>query len=228
MTKQISHIAIIMDGNGRWAKERDLKRSEGHKEGGKTAMKIIGECLKRKIKYLTLYAFSSENWKRPAEEVGSLMELLVFYLDNKIAELNKNNIKINFIGRVEELSLLIRSKMRAAEKLTAKNDGLFLSIALNYGGRQEIVDACNKLIANGARQIDEGDINTQLYTPTVPMPDLLIRTSGEKRISNFLLWQIAYSELYFSDAYWPDFSTEELALAIQDYHLRERRFGDVL
>ncbi|TYB30656.1 MAG: isoprenyl transferase [Candidatus Mcinerneyibacterium aminivorans] len=223
------HIAIIMDGNGRWAKQRNLSRSKGHKEGVKTTKKIIEYSAKIDIKYLTLYAFSAENWKRPRREVSFLMNLFNSTIDRELDDLIEKNVKVKFIGRREGLGGSIRRRIENAEKKTKDGKKLVLTVALNYGGRKEIVDAVKNLIKDeiSAEQIDEETFSKYLYTSGTPDPDLVIRTSGEYRISNYLLWQIAYSELYITDVLWPDFDEKELDRAIKDYKSRNRRFGSI-
>jgi len=226
------HIAIIMDGNGRWAKRRGLERIEGHKAGIDAVREIVETSARLGIKYLTLYAFSVENWKRPKKEVLQLMGLLKRYLREELPLLLKNNVRLRTIGRIEQLDSTIRKLISHAEKQSAKNSGLNLNIALNYGGRIEIVDAFKSILKSYGENltpsmIDEKFISRHLYLPDVPDPDLLIRTSGELRVSNFLLWEIAYTELYFTSVLWPDFNTRELFLAIKDFQNRERRFGGI-
>ena len=228
------HIAIIMDGNGRWAKERKLPRVLGHREGMKTVKTVVKLCGDLGIKVLTLYAFSTENWTRPKQEINALMRLLRKYLRKEMDELIQNNVKFHFIGRLEQLPELVQQDLKWAKEKTANNTGLILNLALNYSGRADIVDAIKKLTAdieNGTyrkEEINETLFEKYLYTASLPEPDLLIRTSGEMRISNFLLWQIAYSEIYITPIYWPDFSRKHLLSAIIDYQKRERRFGGVL
>lgn len=227
------HIAIIMDGNGRWAKEHNLPRALGHKAGVETIRKIVKACNNLGVKYLTLYAFSTENWNRPLEEVNSLMKLLVEYLKNEFEELNANDVVINSIGNVSKLPKVCREELNYAYEKTKNNKGLILNLALNYGGRNEIIDAVkqisldlvNKKISKD--KITEDLFSKYMYTKEMPDPDLIIRPSGELRLSNFLLWQSAYSELWFSDVKWPDFNEEQLKLAIADYQKRDRRFGKV-
>lgn len=225
------HIAIIMDGNRRWAKERGMIATEGHKAGAKILEKIVSYCNKIGIKYLTVYAFSTENWKRSKEEVSVLMNLLRVYLVKLAKTANENNSKINIIGDMEAFDADIRKSMIKTIDSTKNNTGLTLNIALNYGGRAELLRAM-KLIAKDVKSgnlnendIDEELIENNLYTANQPDPDLLIRTSGEERISNFLLWQIAYTEMYFIKKYWPDFSEEDLMDALNEYKNRNRRFG---
>ncbi|RKD34469.1 isoprenyl transferase [Thermohalobacter berrensis] len=228
-----NHIAIIMDGNGRWAKKRFLPRTAGHREGVKRVREIVKACGDLGIKYLTLYAFSTENWKRPKDEIDSLMKLLVEYLKKELNTLHKNNVKINILGDLEKLPSLPKQEVFNAIEKTRNNNKLILNIALNYGGRDEIIRAI-KLLAKNVKdnKIQLEDINEELfkeflYTGSQPDPDLLIRTSGELRISNFLIYQIAYTEFYFTDIYWPQFTKEHLFKAILDYQNRNRRFGGI-
>ncbi len=227
------HIAIIMDGNGRWAKKRGLPRSAGHTAGAKTLEKITRYAGNLGVRNLTVYAFSTENWKRPKAEVDALMTLLVDYLDNYKKLIGDDNIRIRIIGTKIGLSDEVLSKIETVESATAKNDGLTLYIALNYGGREELVTAIKKISAKvkeGEISIDditEDMVSDTLYTAGCPEPDLLIRVSGERRLSNFLMWQSAYSELWFDDVNWPDFSTSDFNRAIIDYQKRNRRFGGV-
>ena len=226
-----NHIAIIMDGNGRWAKKRNKSRGYGHKEGKKSVKKIVKACAELGIKNLTLFAFSTENWNRPKLEIDFLMKLLLTSLNEELETLIKNNIKFKIIGNLEKLPKKLTSYLIKVTKKTQNNKKMTLTIALSYGGKKEIVDAIqvigdkvkNNLIS--PKNIDESVINQHLYTHYLPDVDLLIRTSGEKRISNFLLWQIAYAELYFTKKLWPDFSTEDLYEGIVNYQKRERRFG---
>ncbi|MFZ2256911.1 MAG: isoprenyl transferase [Clostridiaceae bacterium] len=228
------HIGIIMDGNGRWAKERKLPRSLGHKAGVETIRSIVKECNRLDVKYLTLYAFSTENWKRSAQEVGFLMDLLVLYLKNEFAELNSNNVIIDSIGEIDGLPKVCVAELKSAYERTKHNTGVHLYLALNYGGQREIVDAVKRAardLKDGV--LDEADLNEKsfsryLYAGEVPEPELIIRPSGEKRLSNFMLYQSAYAEFWFSDIYWPDFSPSDLRQAILDYQSRDRRFGGVL
>ena len=225
------HVAIIMDGNGRWARQRHLPRIEGHRAGAESARVIIRTAGELGIKYLTLYAFSVENWNRPKEEVDALMKYLVHYLKTETPELNKNNVRLEIIGQVYRLPEAVQEHLRKSIATLSKNNGLTLIMALSYGGRTEIVDAVRS-IANKAKagELDPAEITEQvfaqhLYTHNVPDPDLLIRTSGEMRISNFLLWQIAYSELWVTHTLWPDFDRTDLLRAVVDYQKRDRRFG---
>jgi undecaprenyl diphosphate synthase len=225
------HIAIIMDGNGRWAKKRNQSRDYGHKAGKESVNKIVKACTELGIKNLTLFAFSTENWNRPKLEIDFLMKLLLLSLNKELKSLNKNNIRFKTIGNLERFPKKVASYLKEVAKETQGNNRMTLTLALNYGARKEIVNAIqaigdkvkNNLIS--LKNIDESVINQHLYTHYLPDVDLLIRTSGEKRISNFLLWQIAYAELYFTKKLWPDFSKEDLYKAIVNYQKRERRFG---
>ena len=225
------HIAVIMDGNGRWAKKRGLPRVMGHREGIESVREIIKACRELGIKYLTIYAFSAENWKRPKDEVGTLMKFLEQYLDKELPSFIKNGIRLNFIGRIEGLPDFIRPKLKKAMERTAECGKMTLNVALNYSGRAEIVDAAKRFAAQvkaGRRvadDLDEEAFGGLLYTAGQPDPDLLIRTSGEMRISNFLLWQISYAELYVTPKLWPDFRKPDLVEAIAHFQRRERRFG---
>jgi undecaprenyl diphosphate synthase len=227
------HIAIIMDGNGRWAKERNLPRTIGHKAGIETIRDIVRECSKLGVKYLTLYAFSTENWRRPVDEVNTLMKLLVEYLRGEFEELHSNNVIINSIGDISKLPQLCQKELRVAYEKTKNNKGLILNLALNYGGRDDITNAFKKMYKDiKFGRLKEDDISEQvisryLYTAGIPDPDIIIRPSGEQRLSNFLLWQCAYSEFWTSNIKWPDFRKEHLHQAISDYQKRDRRFGGV-
>ncbi|MGQ9507869.1 MAG: isoprenyl transferase [Thermodesulfobacteriota bacterium] len=226
-----SHIAIIMDGNGRWAKRKNLHRINGHIKGVDAVREVVTTCRELGIKVLTLYAFSVENWKRPQEEVDALMGLLKEYLIKECPEMIKNNIRLTAIGRLEDLPQDIFKTLQETIQQTKECDGMILNLALSYGGRSEILHAIRGILSDFREgRIKEEEINSQLFsrylwTCGIPDPDLLIRTSGEFRISNFLLWQIAYTELYMTDTLWPDFNREELLKAIADYQSRERRFG---
>jgi undecaprenyl diphosphate synthase len=223
------HVAVIMDGNGRWAAQRHLPRVEGHRAGIESVRDVV-ECSARiGIQVLTLYAFSVENWKRPAMEVSTLMSLLKRYLRLELNTLMRNNIRFNVIGREEELARDIRNELKAAEAKTADRTGMLFNIALNYGGRAEIVEAAKRLLSAGVRpeDLDEQRFAGFLYTAGQPDPDLLIRTSGEIRVSNFLLWQIAYAEIWVTDTLWPDFRKRDLLEAILAYQKRERRYGGI-
>ena len=220
------HLAIIMDGNGRWAKEKGLNRIKGHKAGVEVVRKVTEFCVEKKIKYLTLYTFSEENWKRPNNEVSALMRLLVSTLNKELDLFLNNNVRLNVLGNVEKMDFLTRNAIKKFINNTAENDGLILSLALSYGSRQEIIYAVNQIFeSNPKGRVSLEDFEAQLYTNNIPDPDLLIRTGGENRISNFLLWQIAYTEIYFSKVFWPDFGIEELSKALFDYDSRERRYG---
>jgi undecaprenyl diphosphate synthase len=227
------HIAIIMDGNGRWAKARFLPRLAGHKAGLDSARKMIKTCAERKIQILTLFAFSSENWSRPEEEVSALMLLFIQALKSEAKKLHENNIQLRIIGNMSRLNSELKKAMSDAVNLTSQNTGMILVVAVDYGGQWDIVEACKKI----SEQVKSGKVSIEnispdyfqlnLSTKDLPHPDLLIRTSGESRISNFLLWQLAYSELYFTPTYWPDFDEKSLEEALQFYMKRERRFGHV-
>ena len=225
------HVAIIMDGNGRWAQARSRPRHSGHREGVKAVRRIVEAAGERGLRYLTLFAFSSENWRRPAEEVGTLMSLFVEALQREIDDLHRNGVKLRFVGALEQLSPKLRERMRAAEELTARNEGLTLIVAVAYGGRWDIVHAARRLagrVRDGdldPEAIDESRFAGALSLAGVPDPDLLIRTGGEQRISNFLLWNLAYAELWFSDSYWPDFDAAALDRALAFYSARQRRYG---
>jgi undecaprenyl diphosphate synthase len=231
MTTECKHIAIIMDGNGRWAKKRGMPRSFGHKKGAENVTKITRALKDSGIQYLTLYAFSTENWQRDPEEVQTLMQLLRDYLTHEFKEIMENNVRIRFIGERYMLDDDIQQKMKELEDQSAGNTALTLCIALSYGSRQEILNAAKKVAALAARgDIKPDEVSAELfssllYTHDIPDPDILIRTSGEQRISNYLLWQIAYSELFFTDTLWPDFSKEELLDIVKKFSLRERRYG---
>jgi len=227
------HIAIIMDGNGRWARARSLSRTAGHREGIKRVKEIVKAATEAGVKVITLFAFSAENWSRPKNEISALMRYLHDFLGREIRELHKKNIRFLVIGRAEPLPASILKKIKEAEQRTKGNTGLTLVLALNYGARQEIVDAVKDLVNDTlagkaeVKELDEAALSRYLYTAKLPDPDLLIRTSGEKRLSNFLLWQLSYAELYFTDKFWPDFGAEDLKEAIEDYRSRERRFGGI-
>ena len=224
------HIAIIMDGNGRWAKRRNLPRVKGHEKGAEALSRTAELCVRLGIKFLTVYAFSKENWQRPQEEVGFLMQLLEEYLKKEREVLIKNRIKLKVAGDIEELPENVRKELARTMELTSQNDRMVFILALNYGGRAEILRAVKALLKEGISpdQVNEELFRKYLYVPEAPDPDLRIRTSGEIRISNFLLWEIAYTELYFTKVLWPDFSEKDLLEAIIDYQKRERRFGRVL
>ena len=219
------HIAIIMDGNGRWAKEKSMERIDGHNKGVDTVKKITKYCAKLKVKHLTLYTFSNENWLRPQSEVSSLMNLFAKTLNRELELILENNIRFRVIGDKKKLDFITKNKINEVENLSSENTGMGMNLAISYGGRQEIVSAVNNIISSGKIQIDEIEFEKHLYTKNIQHPDLLIRTGKEKRISNFLLWQTAYSEIYFSNSLWPDFSEEELHNIIEDFQNRERRYG---
>jgi len=225
------HIAVIMDGNGRWAQKRHLPRVAGHRAGTQSARMAIETCARLKVEALTLYAFSVENWRRPKAEIEFLMQLLREYLRNEMPLIQRNNIRMRFLGRPEELPAGVQKDTREATEATAGNTGMVLSIALNYGGRAEIVDAMNAILAerngHGNAAITEEQLSRHLYTANLPDPDLLIRTSGEMRVSNFLLWQIAYAEIFVTETLWPDFNRARLLEALVDFQGRERRYGGI-
>ena len=225
------HVAIVMDGNGRWANKRLLPRAAGHKEGVKAVKNIIEASAAVGIKYLTLFAFSSENWNRPKTEVSALMDLFVSSLDKEVSNLDKNGIRIQFIGDREQFGQKLQEKIKQAEQITAKNEKFYLNIAANYGGRWDIVQACKAICEKvqsqsmGIESIDEKEFALHLSTNHMPDPDLLIRTAGELRISNFLIWQLAYTEFYVTDLCWPDFDEKQLHIALKEYAKRKRKFG---
>lgn len=227
------HIAIIMDGNGRWAKQRKLPRTMGHKAGVETIRRIVIEAKNLGVEYITLYAFSTENWKRPKDEVSALMKLLVEYLRSELDELNKNEVSIRISGDITKLPKEAESEINESIKVTKDNKGIVLNIAFNYGGRDEILRAVKNISEDiksnkiNINDIDEEIFNSYLYTANMPDPDLIIRPSGEMRISNFLLWQCAYSEFWFSNIFWPDFEEKHLREAIIDFQKRNRRYGGV-
>ncbi|MBI5699143.1 di-trans,poly-cis-decaprenylcistransferase [Candidatus Saganbacteria bacterium] len=216
-----------MDGNGRWAKKKGLPRIAGHKVGADSLKEAVKTCAEAGVKHLTVYAFSTENWKRPKEEVGFLMTLFSQTLDREVAELEKNNVRLRFLGRLQDFSPELQKKMKAAMERLSKNTGLNLNVMVSYGGRAEIVDAILEMRKDEVPndEINEETVGKYLYTKDVPDPDLLIRTASEMRVSNFLLWQIAYAEIYVTEVLWPDFRKKELLAAIVDYSKRERRFG---
>jgi undecaprenyl diphosphate synthase len=227
------HVAIILDGNGRWARERNLSRSQGHLEGARRVEEVVYAASDMGIKALTLYTFSTENWKRPENEVTLIMKIVSHVLNEKVQRLNERNIRFGFVGRRDGAPAEVLASIDRTMEQTAKNTGLILNMAFNYGSRLEILDAVrqisslvqqNKIEIN---DIDERLFSENLYTKNLPDPDLLIRTSGEKRISNFLLWQLSYAEFYFTDKFWPEFDTSEFKKAIDDYQRRERRYGEV-
>ncbi len=222
-----THVAIIMDGNGRWAKERGLPRLLGHRAGSLQVRKIIEACIERGVQYLTLYAFSTENWSRPRYEVRGLMYLISNYIDREVLNLHRMGVCLHHFGDINGLSRSMQKKVRAAMDLTRQNISITVNVALNYGGRHDILSAIRAILASGlpAEQVDERAISNHLSTSGIPEPDLVIRTSGEKRLSNFLIWETAYSELFFTQAMWPDFTSATLDEALESYAQRKRRFG---
>lgn len=224
-----THVAIIMDGNGRWARARGLPRLAGHRAGVDNLRQVLEACVEFGIQYLTIYAFSTENWNRPVDEVRGLMNILEEVIDRELQKLNENGVQLRHIGRLERLRPELQEKVRRAIELTRNNQKLVLNIAWNYGGRAEIVDAIQQIVADGISQVEveEDLVSRYLYTAGCPDPDLIIRTAGELRVSNFLIWQGAYSEWYIASTYWPDFDREELLKALCEYASRERRFGRV-
>jgi undecaprenyl diphosphate synthase len=227
LTKIPTHIAIIMDGNGRWAAARGLPRLAGHRAGTENLRRVIRACVEFGIQYLTIYAFSTENWGRPKDEVEGLMQIVEDVIDKELGELNKEGVQLRHIGRLEQVNPSLRDKVLSAVELTKNNTRLKLNIAFNYGGRDEIVCAIRAMLNNGvkAEDVTEQLISQYMFTAGIPDPDLIVRTSGEMRISNFLIWQSAYSEWYVTNSYWPDFDKEELRKALVDYNQRDRRFG---
>jgi undecaprenyl diphosphate synthase len=227
LSKIPTHIAIIMDGNGRWAAARGLPRLAGHRAGTENLRRVIRACVEFGIQYLTIYAFSTENWGRPKEEVEGLMQIVEDVIDKELGELNKEGVQLRHIGRLEHVNPSLRDKVLRAVEQTKNNTRLKLNIAFNYGGRDEIVCAIRAMLKNGVKpeEVDEQLISQYMFTAGIPDPDLVVRTSGEMRISNFLIWQSAYSEWYVTNSYWPDFDKEELHKALVDYNQRERRFG---
>jgi len=229
------HLAVIMDGNGRWAQKRHLPRIAGHRSGTQTARSTIETCARLHIEALTLYAFSVENWRRPKAEIDFLMQLLREYLRQEMPLIQKHAIRMRFLGRIEELPAGVQNDVRESMEKTAGNQGMVLCVALNYGGRAEIVDAVNAILAaertslagSTSRRISEEELSRQLYTAGLPDPDLLIRTSGEMRVSNFLLWQIAYAEIFVTETLWPDFNRTRLLEALVEFQKRERRYGGI-
>jgi undecaprenyl diphosphate synthase len=231
MADSPQHVAIIMDGNGRWARSRGMPRVAGHRASVKVVRNIVEECGRRGVRYLTMFAFSSENWLRPPDEVGMLMGLFLDALVREVADLHRNQVRLRFIGDREQLGAELKQRMQEAESLTQHNTGLGLLVAVAYGGRWDIAQACRSLAADVAAgklapgDIDEQQIASRLQLAQIPDPDLLIRTGGEQRISNFLLWNLAYTELYFSETLWPEFSPAHLQAALEFFAQRERRFG---
>ena len=219
------HVCVIMDGNGRWAKKRLLPRVMGHKRGLTALENLAARCAELGVEYLTVFAFSTENWRRPEDEVSFLMKLFLQALDGKVAKMHQNNLRLKVIGNRSRFPAAIVEGIEAAERLTADNTGLTLTVAADYGGRWDILQAANQLIAEGKSEITEEDLSQRLSLAEAPEPDLFIRTGGETRISNFMLWQMAYAEFYFTDALWPDFDATEFDRAISSFRVRERRFG---
>ena len=219
------HVCVIMDGNGRWAKKRLLPRVMGHKRGLTALENLAARCAELGVEYLTVFAFSTENWRRPEDEVSFLMKLFLQALDGKVAKMHQNNLRLKVIGNRSRFPATIVEGIEAAERLTADNTGLTLTVAADYGGRWDILQAANRLIAEGKSEITEDDLSQRLSLAEAPEPDLFIRTGGETRISNFMLWQMAYAEFYFTDALWPDFDAAEFDRAISSFRVRERRFG---
>ena len=219
------HVCVIMDGNGRWAKKRLLPRVMGHKRGLTALENLAARCAELGVEYLTVFAFSTENWRRPEDEVSFLMKLFLQALDGKVAKMHENNLRLKVIGNRSRFPTAIVAGIEAAERLTADNTGLTLTVAADYGGRWDILQAANQLIAEGKSEITEEDLSQRLSLAEAPEPDLFIRTGGETRISNFMLWQMAYAEFYFTDALWPDFDAAEFDRAISSFRVRERRFG---
>lgn len=229
-TRLPRHVAVIMDGNGRWAQKRNLPRVEGHRAGSKSVREIVEACGRLEIPYLSLYAFSKENWKRPKKEIATLWRLLEDYLRKEDKVLLDNNFRLKVIGQKSAIPQTVVKELERVENLTKNNDRLTILLALNYGGRSEIVDAVKKILEDperDGRSLDENMFSQYLYTAGIPDPDLLIRTSGELRVSNFLLWQIAYSEIWITEALWPDFRKKHLIQALVEFQRRERRFGDI-
>ena len=224
--ERLQHIAFIMDGHGRWAERRGMPRRYGHRYGADTFKKIVRYCGDIGIKYVTVYAFSTENWSRPEKEVNSIMRLLDKYLDECEKSFKEYNIKMKVIGDVSRLDASLSQKIQRIEEIT-KDNALTLSIAINYGGKDELVHAVNNLIAEGKKDVTAKDIESQLYTAGIPDPDLIVRTAGEMRLSNFLMWQSAYSEFYFTDTLWPDMTSKDIDLAVEEFYSRQRRYGKV-
>lgn len=224
--ERLRHIAFIMDGNGRWAQKRGMPRSYGHSVGAETFRRVAEYCRKIGIRYMTVYAFSTENWKRPPEEVQTIMNILEDYINKCVGNTEEENIHVRFIGNLSVFSQDLREKMQRIDRETAHNP-FCLNIAINYGGREELVHACSALIGAGKTDITEADISQNLYTANCPDPDLVVRTGGDTRISNFLLWQSAYAEYYFTDVLWPDYSEKDVDAAVAAFYSRCRRFGGI-
>ncbi|MBO4423371.1 MAG: di-trans,poly-cis-decaprenylcistransferase [Clostridia bacterium] len=222
----VKHIAFIMDGNGRWAKKRLMPREYGHKAGAEAFERVVEYCRQIGIKYVTVYAFSTENWKRPKKEVEALFSLFTYYIDNSAQKLAKKNVRIVFIGDRSPFSDSLKKKMEEVEKRTENNEAILFA-GINYGGRDEICHAVNELIAEGKKEINASDISAHVYTRLAPDPDLIVRTAGEYRLSNFMLWQAAYSELYVTDTLWPDMSEKDVDAAVEEFRRRNRRYGGI-
>ncbi|MGM9648163.1 MAG: polyprenyl diphosphate synthase [Eubacteriales bacterium] len=222
--ERLQHIAFIMDGNGRWAKQRGMPRSYGHKVGAKAFKEAVKYCSTIGLRHMTVYAFSTENWRRPQEEVDAILALLDQYIEEALADLARNDVRIIFLGEKTPFPDVLRQKMKHLEEKSANNT-LILNIAMNYGGRDELLHAANAAIAEGKCVLTEEDIDAHLYTRLSPPPDLIVRTANERRLSNFLLWQSAYAELYFTDVLWPDFKPKHIDRAIRDFYARKRNFG---
>jgi undecaprenyl diphosphate synthase len=221
------HIAIIMDGNGRWAHARGLRRADGHREGVRSVRDIVEACGELGVEVLTLYTFSNENWRRPKLEIDALMDLLLNTVRQEVDNLERNNVRLRIIGRVHQLAFATRQGLDAATSRLSKNTGLILNLALSYGSRQEIIDAVQAVLRSGRKDITEAEFEQYLYTAGLPEPDLLIRTSGEMRLSNFLLWQCAYTEMVVTEVLWPEFRRGNLVAAIEEFGRRQRRFGEI-
>ena len=224
--ERLQHIAFIMDGNGRWAKKRGMPREYGHSHGAATFKKIGRYCESIGIKYMTVYAFSTENWKRPQKEVDTIMKILDDYLEDCFVEMEGDNVRLRFVGNLSVFSPELRDKMARVEQATAHKP-FTLNVAINYGGREEITHACNELIRQGKTEITEEDVSKNIYTAHCPDPDLIVRTGGDLRSSNFLLWQSAYAEYYFTDILWPDLKSEDVDRAVAEFYSRKRRYGGV-
>jgi len=227
LSKIPTHVGIIMDGNGRWATKSGHDRNYGHQKGAETALKVIEWSKEFGINYLTLYTFSEENWKRPQNEIEFLFDLFIRYFEDNLKRIIENGVNVRFLGRINKLPESLIKTCKEIEDISKNNENFNLIFALNYSGRQEILDAVNKILEEKKITITKEDIDNNLYLPDVPYPDLIIRTAGEQRLSNFLLWQSAYSELYFTETLWPDFSYDDYLNALLDYSKRERRFGGI-
>ncbi len=229
VTKMPRHVAIVMDGNGRWAKKRHMPRTYGHKEGAEALRKTIKACVEFGVEYLTVYVFSTENWKRPEDEVGFLMDLFRLLIAKEIPTLNQEGVKVRCLGDIQGLHFDVQDAIRKAEEMTSKNSVLQLNLMLNYGARHEILQACRAMLERGKEDVSfsvsQADFESELYTSGIPDPEILVRTGGDVRVSNYLLWQIAYSELFFLETLWPDFNRESLIEVLKQFQNRERRFG---